>query len=174
MGRVAVVTESSSCVPQAAQETMKRVNVLSVLDTLFFLAKGGRIPKAATCAGSLSRIKPILDATDDVRLFGRRRTRKRAAGAIDRDYRGAARLKAGVRESDARRRFGGSVAAVLIAYPESQGSSMMLSLRRPASPQTVETAGRWVQARWGPLQAGSALFIGDGKRIQGGVLSGFS
>lgn len=41
MDRVAVVTESSSRVPRAAQVMVKRVNELSVLDTLFFLAKGG-------------------------------------------------------------------------------------------------------------------------------------
>lgn len=41
MNRVAVVTESSSRAPRAAQVMVKRVNELSVLDTLFFLAKGG-------------------------------------------------------------------------------------------------------------------------------------
>lgn len=41
MDRVAVVTESSSRVPRAAQVMVKRVNELSVLDTLFFLAKEG-------------------------------------------------------------------------------------------------------------------------------------
>ncbi len=56
MDRVAVVTESSSCVPQAAQEMMKRVNVLPVLDTLFFLAKGG----ADTEGGRLCRL-PVQD-----------------------------------------------------------------------------------------------------------------
>jgi DegV family protein with EDD domain len=48
-----------------------------MLDTLYYLAKGGRIPKAAAWVGSLFRIKPILDATDDVRLLERCRTRRR-------------------------------------------------------------------------------------------------
>lgn len=65
-------------VVQAAQDMMNRVSALAVLDTLYYLAKGGRIPKAAAWAGSLFSIKPILDATDDVRLLERCRTRKRA------------------------------------------------------------------------------------------------
>lgn len=62
----------------AAQDMMKRVNAICMLDTLYYLAKGGRIPKAAAWAGSLFKIKPILDATEDVRLLERCRTRKRA------------------------------------------------------------------------------------------------
>jgi len=47
--RVAVVTESSACVPQAAQEMMKRVNALAVLDTLFCLARGERAGSRPVC-----------------------------------------------------------------------------------------------------------------------------
>ncbi len=67
-----------SQVIQAAQDMMDRVNAIAMLDTLYYLAKGGRIPKAAAWAGSLFKIKPILDATGDVRLLERCRTRKRA------------------------------------------------------------------------------------------------
>ena len=67
-----------SQVVQAAQDMMDRVNAIAMLDTLYYLAKGGRIPKAAAWAGSLFKIKPILDATGDVRLLERCRTRKRA------------------------------------------------------------------------------------------------
>jgi len=65
-------------VVEAAQNMMKKVNALAVLDTLYYLAKGGRIPKAAAWAGDLLKIKPILDATDDVRLLERSRSKKRA------------------------------------------------------------------------------------------------
>lgn len=65
-------------VTEAARDMMGRVNAICMLDTLYYLAKGGRIPKAAAWAGSLFKIKPILDATDDVRLLERCRTRKRA------------------------------------------------------------------------------------------------
>jgi len=65
-------------VMQAASDMMYRVNAIAMLDTLYYLAKGGRIPKAAAWAGDLFKIKPILDASDDVRMIGRCRTRKRA------------------------------------------------------------------------------------------------
>jgi len=68
-----------SQVTQAAQDMMDRVNAICMLDTLYYLAKGGRIPKAAAWAGSLFKIKPILDATGDVRLLERCRTRRRAS-----------------------------------------------------------------------------------------------
>ncbi len=65
-------------VTQVAERMMDRVQAICMLDTLFYLAKGGRIPKAAAWAGSLFKIKPILDATGDVRLLERCRTRKKA------------------------------------------------------------------------------------------------
>lgn len=76
--RAAASGQDLSQVAQAAHDMMNRVNALAMLDTLYYLAKGGRIPKAAAWAGSLFKIKPILDATDDVRLLDRCRTKKRA------------------------------------------------------------------------------------------------
>lgn len=76
--RAAASGQDLAQVCEAAQDMMDRVNALAVLDTLYYLAKGGRIPKAAAWAGFLFKIKPILDATDDVRLLERCRTRKRA------------------------------------------------------------------------------------------------
>jgi DegV family protein with EDD domain len=76
--RAAASDKDLSQVVQAAQDMMARANALAVLDTLYYLAKGGRIPKAAAWAGSLFKIKPILDATGDVRLLERSRTWKRA------------------------------------------------------------------------------------------------
>ena len=65
-------------VTQVAQDMIKQVNAIAMLDTLYYLAKGGRIPKAAAWAGSLLNIKPILDVTEDVHMIERRRTKKRA------------------------------------------------------------------------------------------------
>jgi DegV family protein with EDD domain len=76
--RVAASGGDLAQVTLAAQDMMEKVNAICMLDTLYYLAKGGRIPKAAAWAGSLFKIKPILDATEDVRLLGRCRTRKRA------------------------------------------------------------------------------------------------
>ena len=78
IAQAAVSGKDLSQVAQAAQDRMDKVNALAMLDTLYYLAKGGRIPKAAAWAGSLFKIKPILDATGDVRLLERCRTRKRA------------------------------------------------------------------------------------------------
>jgi len=76
--RAAASGKDLSQVVQAARDMMDRANAIAALDTLYYLAKGGRIPKAAAWAGSLFKIKPILDATGDVRLLERCRTRKRA------------------------------------------------------------------------------------------------
>ena len=76
--RAAADGQDLAGVVEAARDMMGRVEALAVLDTLYYLAKGGRIPKAAAWAGFLFRIKPILEATDDVRLLERCRTRKRA------------------------------------------------------------------------------------------------
>ncbi len=77
-GEAAASSGTIEEVVNAASDRMARVNALAVLDTLYYLAKGGRIPKAAAWAGSLFKIKPILDATDDVRLLEKCRTRRRA------------------------------------------------------------------------------------------------
>ncbi len=76
--REAASGKDLSQVVQAAQDMMGRVNAIAMLDTRYYLAKGGRIPKAAAWAGFLFKIKPILDATGDVRLLERCRTRRRA------------------------------------------------------------------------------------------------
>jgi DegV family protein with EDD domain len=50
-----------------------------MLDTLHYLALGGRVPKAAAWATSILQMKPILEVKDsEVHLFERVRTRKRA------------------------------------------------------------------------------------------------
>ena len=77
-GKASLAGNDLAQVTQAARDMMGRVNAIAMLDTLYYLAKGGRIPKAAAWAGDLFKIKPILDATDDVRMLERCRTRKRA------------------------------------------------------------------------------------------------
>ena len=48
-------------VAKAAQSMMGRVNFLAMLDTLFYLARTGRIARAAAWAGSLLSMKPIVE-----------------------------------------------------------------------------------------------------------------
>ncbi|MCK4723396.1 MAG: DegV family protein, partial [Dehalococcoidia bacterium] len=45
---------------KAARSMMGRVNFLAMLDTLFYLARTGRIGRAAAWAGSLLNVKPIV------------------------------------------------------------------------------------------------------------------
>jgi DegV family protein with EDD domain len=45
----------------AARSMMGRVNFLAVLDTLFYLARTGRLGRAAAWAGSLLDVKPVVE-----------------------------------------------------------------------------------------------------------------
>jgi DegV family protein with EDD domain len=47
-----------------ARSVMQRVNLFATLDTLHYLVKGGRVPKAAGLASSLLQIKPIFSVND--------------------------------------------------------------------------------------------------------------
>jgi DegV family protein with EDD domain len=46
---------------EAARSMMDKVNFLAMLDTLFYLARTGRIGRAAAWAGSLLNMKPIVE-----------------------------------------------------------------------------------------------------------------
>jgi DegV family protein with EDD domain len=45
---------------EIARDVMQRVNLFASLDTLYYLVKGGRVPKAAALASSLLKIKPVF------------------------------------------------------------------------------------------------------------------
>lgn len=54
-----------------------RICVVALLDTLDYLARGGRIPKAAAAAGSLLKIKPVVALIDgEISLLDKARGRK--------------------------------------------------------------------------------------------------
>jgi len=58
--RAAASGKSLTEVIEVTKSVMQRVNLLATLDTLKYLVKGGRVPKAAGLAGSLLQIKPIF------------------------------------------------------------------------------------------------------------------
>jgi len=58
--RAAALGKSLTEVVETAKSVMQLVKLLAVLDTLYYLVKGGRVPKVAALAGSLLKIKPIL------------------------------------------------------------------------------------------------------------------
>ncbi len=58
--RAAASGGSLTEVVETARSIMPRVNLFAMLDTLYYLVKGGRVPKAAAVANSLLKIKPIF------------------------------------------------------------------------------------------------------------------
>ncbi len=66
---------------EKAQEMMGKVNFLAVLDTLYYLARLGRIGRAVAWAGSLLDMKPILEhnpAIGETMPVARPRTKRKA------------------------------------------------------------------------------------------------
>jgi DegV family protein with EDD domain len=64
---------------EAARRVMSRVDVVAVMDTLHYLAKGGRVPKTAAWVASILSIKPILGIRGgEIGLRERARTKPRA------------------------------------------------------------------------------------------------
>ena len=59
--RAATGGEPPPGVIKAAEDIKRRVTMIGALDTLEYLAKGGRIGKAAFWAGSMLSIKPIIE-----------------------------------------------------------------------------------------------------------------
>ncbi|MBM4433062.1 MAG: DegV family protein [Chloroflexi bacterium] len=49
---------------ETTKNVMSRVNMVATLDTLRYLVKGGRVPKAAALIGSILQIKPIFAVAD--------------------------------------------------------------------------------------------------------------
>ena len=68
-------------VGNAARSMMSRVGFLAMVDTLYFLARTGRIARAAAWAGSLLDMKPVLDhnpAVGETMPVARPRTKVKA------------------------------------------------------------------------------------------------
>lgn len=66
---------------EAAHKMMGKVNFVAMLDTLYYLARLGRIGRAAAWAGSLLDMKPILEhnpSVGETMPVARPRTRKKA------------------------------------------------------------------------------------------------
>ncbi len=79
--RAAAEGKSLPEVIKAAEDVQRRVNLVLTLDTLKYLAKGGRIGKAARWAGTMLSIKPILEvpvSTGVIEPLERIRSRQKA------------------------------------------------------------------------------------------------
>ena len=66
---------------EKAREMMGKVNFLAMLDTLYYLARLGRVARAAAWAGNMLDMKPVLEhspAVGETMPVARPRTRRRA------------------------------------------------------------------------------------------------
>jgi DegV family protein with EDD domain len=66
-------------VVKAAREVAEKVSLVAFLDTLYYVWKGGRVPRLAYAGASLLGLKPMFElASGEVQAIGRPRTRARA------------------------------------------------------------------------------------------------
>ncbi|MBE3110076.1 MAG: DegV family protein [Acidobacteria bacterium] len=62
-----------------ARDVISRVGIIAVIDTLEYLARGGRVPRIKAWASALLSVKPIIELRQqDIHLVTRARTRQRA------------------------------------------------------------------------------------------------
>lgn len=67
----------------AARAAIPRVALVAFLDTLDYLARGGRVPKAAAWAASVLQVKPVIQMRQGkIGLVSRTRTRVRALAKV--------------------------------------------------------------------------------------------
>jgi DegV family protein with EDD domain len=77
--RVAAAGGSMDDVIARAEAMTAQVTLLAMLDTLTYLARGGRVPRAAAWAAGMLQVKPIVRfSASDIKLVARTRTRRRA------------------------------------------------------------------------------------------------
>jgi DegV family protein with EDD domain len=77
--RVAAAGGDLEATAGRAEALKPRVGIIAVLDTLDYLARGGRVPRAAAWASTLLQVKPILEfSRGSVRLVTRARVHRRA------------------------------------------------------------------------------------------------
>ena len=66
-------------VERRAEAMTTQVTLLAMLDTLSYLARGGRVPRVAAWAAGMLQVKPIVRfSASDIKLVARTRTRRRA------------------------------------------------------------------------------------------------
>ena len=81
--RAAAAGKDLAEVTRTAELMIPRVNMIAVLDTLYYLARAGRIPKIAAWAGSMLKINPILTfAHDRIGMLERARTKPRGVNRL--------------------------------------------------------------------------------------------
>jgi len=81
--KAAKAGENMDKVVEAAKQTMPKIHLLALLDTLEYLKKGGRIGKAKALLGSILNVKPMLTLKGgEVVPAGQVRTRAKGMGRL--------------------------------------------------------------------------------------------
>jgi len=81
--KAAKAGENMDKVVKAAKQTMPKIHLLALLDTLEYLKKGGRIGKAKALLGSILNVKPMLTLKGgEVVPAGQVRTRAKGMGRL--------------------------------------------------------------------------------------------
>ena len=77
-------SESAQDIADAVRQLVPRIRIAACLDTLSYLARGGRIPKAAAGVGMLMKLKPIVTVSEEglVAMVGKAIGRHRAGDAL--------------------------------------------------------------------------------------------
>lgn len=104
--RAAAEGKSLFDVMQVAREASKRTGLAATLETLEYLARGGRIGKAAYMLGSLIQVKPILTLADEevkplCRVRGENNALQVIVDYVARQVEGSRVLHLAVMEADA-------------------------------------------------------------------------
>ena len=77
--RAAQRGDSIDAVVERAESMTTRVSLVAMLDTLTYLARGGRVPRVAAWAAGIVQLNPIVRfSADGIKLIARTRTRQRA------------------------------------------------------------------------------------------------
>jgi DegV family protein with EDD domain len=88
--RAAAAGAGADDVVARAESIAARVTLIAMLDTLAYLARGGRVPRVAAWAAGMLRVKPIVRFNaDGIKLVARARTRARAIDELARRVRDA-------------------------------------------------------------------------------------
>jgi DegV family protein with EDD domain len=81
--RTAAAGADLAAAAASAEALMPRVRVIAALDTLEFLARGGRVHRVAAWASDLLQVKPIVEFKQrQISLVARTRTRRRAVDRL--------------------------------------------------------------------------------------------
>jgi DegV family protein with EDD domain len=127
-----------------------KVEMYVVVDTLTYLAKGGRVGPVARLAGGLLDVKPILRVKGGVvQSFAQYRTRARALIELEQIAMAKCSGKSGVR------------IGVMHAVCEDDAKQLAESIKRKLSPDalTIAEIGPAVGAHTGPGAIGLAWYV---------------